>query len=563
MMKTLFQKYQKGIVIIAAVLFVFSIWNTSASISSFFAIAIGGIAIAFLNKVELVFQKKIFVVAIIFSALITIANYDSFHWITGILFFLTGVLLLYLILFFLMHTTIQTKQRDYNEVFVYSFSFLVVIYFTCLFYFNYPGTYSPDSVLHLTEIYRNHITNIHPYLYVYLLKLLISILSIPFGNHGGAIIALLALQCIFSAFAFSYGLASIYKTKYVYVILMAYAFLPYHMNYATTLVKDSIFTYCVVIALVSVYRLLKQIGNEKISYGLFLLGVCGACLSRHNGIVIPVGLFAGLLLYWRNKKVLIYTLSCIVVCGFLQFVLPKTLGLEENDITESTSLLQQQLARAVIDHRADLEDERITELLSYEAWESSYVKDYADYLKLTLRSYGTLAENPQRFFAVYFDTGLKYPLDYIKGFIDNSRYYYNAGYKTEYNDSNRAKFYVVMNGDQPGVGIFLRGASLIDSDWVSTITRIKDRQHPLLQFVLKLDLLYAVGFHFWIFLLLFVKCIFEKRKETILCISLFFLMGSLIVFAPTPEFRYSYSLFALLPLLIPMILQEKEGESQV
>ena len=550
------KQYGKYIVIFASILLPILLYKGSASVASFILIGIIDIYACIKKRISYEINNKYLLISFAFSLLVTICNYDIINIFNGLLIFGCSFILFYVSFEYFMEVSLKKTKRDKNEIFYFSFVTIFLTYVIYLFLFVYPGTFSPDFYAHLDEIYYGTYTNKHPYVYVQFLRLFLNVFNYIFKGYDKAVILFLVFQCLIGALVFAYGITSIRNTKYFLPTYLAYVLLLYHESYATTLVKDTLFIYLLVLMIVSLYKIITNQDNLKLNYFIFSLAMFLMCLCRHNGVLLLVGLLIYLLVAYRDKYLIILVSVVTVVVLIIDYPLASYLNLEGLDKTETITFTSQQIARTVIENDAQLEDPRILDILSKNEWESYYIPDYADYLKFILRKGGYVRDNFSEYLDIWFKNGLRHPWTYTKAFIDTSKYYYYAGYKAQPTLQVNTKFYTVMNYDRPGTdGSGFKYSYL--GELFPSFMSARLPNNVLIKAYLKLDVLHAVGLHVWMMWFCLLKGIIQKRKETILIIPLLVLSISLI-FAPCPEFRYIYALFASLPILVPIFVQEKQ-----
>jgi hypothetical protein len=156
--------------------------------------------------------------------------------------------------------------------------------------------------------------------------------------------------------------------------------------------------------------------------------------------------------------------------------------------------------------------------------------------EMLVKNYEVIEAPAEEYIKLYLSLGIKYPTSYFKAWIDETRGFWNAGY--EY---HRWWFGVSINTFN-----------------VKAITRSKSIDGKLRKYlwlytdVHLLRLLLSIGLFVWINLLILMIAIFRKDKLGLfLSLPNLVIVISLLVATPVfAEFRYLYSIFCTLPLII-------------
>ena len=151
-------------------------------------------------------------------------------------------------------------------------------------------------------------------------------------------------------------------------------------------------------------------------------------------------------------------------------------------------------------------------------------------------------ENTKDFWSMWLKTGTLYPQDYIDAFLLHTfGYWYPA-----------TPHWVFVTGiDDEGIfGIHMD--PIINEQWMSSLTNWLENSKydgfPLL------PLLFSPGACFWLCLIFFFYCLFQRSSAFFLYIPLFILWLTAIASPVNCEFRYVYPIFACLPLILSAAL---------
>ena len=238
-----------------------------------------------------------------------------------------------------------------------------------------------------------------------------------------------------------------------------FAITPIWGGYAQFISKDTLYTACMLLFVLSVLRAVR---SEKSAAGLFVWGLL-CCLLRSNGlyVVLPTAIvlfFAG-----RPRRRIIPALCGAVACALLfANVLIPALGIRDETASGIYSVCFQQSARVLRDHADTVTPEEFAQIdavLDAERLPDLYEPWISDPVKFTFRQYGQGAEAEKEALARYRGTWLammkKYPLDYLESFFAGNIGYYTFTPKLEgetYNDQagNRLVFETYELGDSRG-----------------------------------------------------------------------------------------------------------------
>lgn len=178
----------------------------------------------------------------------------------------------------------------------------------------------------------------------------------------------------------------------------------------------------------------------------------------------------------------------------------------------------------------------------YTGWLSDPIKELVRY-----KGNQELIQTQEKdFITLYVQMGLKYPLEYLKAWIDQTRGYWNGGYEFWTWGKN-----VVQND----LDIFTDGHSgRITSglDWYLNIWKTS----PILVLAV------CIGFHVWIMIFcLYTAAMKKNRAALFVSLPILMVWGTLLIATPVfSEFRYIYALFCAMPLMVTAALG-KENES--
>ena len=443
-----------------------------------------------------------------------------------------------------------TECDNKTSPFKYFAIIFIILLFTRLFLLficEYPGEFAPDGAIQTVQIMSGEITNHHPIWHTFLIKACIDMGNGMFGNINAGIAIYSVLQIIATSLCFSYAVSTLVYMKapkwITICVSMFYVLMPYHIVYALTVWKDTLFGCFVLLLMSALYRLIMNLGNKVVNLVATLIGGMGMCLFRSNGLFAFTLLTVIFIALWKKEKVAIWlTLILIAVSSFtMKHFVVNALDISQPDRVESLSVPLQQVARVVyegyelkeweqscIEAVADIEDIR----LEYEPWISDPIKEL-------IREKGNqtvIEENGIYYLKLYISLGLKHPFAYARAWIDETVGYWNSSYD----------YWFCFTGvKENDYGIerqsLVPGISRILCEYIFGLTGIQGFR-----------VLVSIGFFVWADILLFMVSILRKDKTgLIMSVPILAIVLSLLLATPVfAEFRYIYTAFCCLPMVI-------------
>ncbi|MDO5475064.1 MAG: DUF6020 family protein, partial [Candidatus Saccharibacteria bacterium] len=346
--------------------------------------------------------------------------------------------------------------------------------------------------------------------------------------------------------AFSYAITTLRQIgiskKSALVLAIVLAIMPYNIIYSFTVWKDIIFGASFLIFIVAIYRYLNQLTkHEKMLLSTIAISGITICLFRSNALIAFFATTVIFLIIFKKRYLKLGILLCGIVC--LSFILKnpvlKASNIPQPDIVESLAIPMQQITRVLTEKNLPEDDiALISNVANPNQLRASYVPYIHDPLKYIVRMNGNknyISEHKIDFLALYLKLGIKYPWQYTKAWIDQTKGYWNAGYRYwRWADEIAANDYG------------------IDRSTVSS--KIKNLFSTYLQIFDKFDFLsplISIGFAAWILIVIFFLSLKKKdRTAMILAIFLLTTWGTLLIATPVfSEFRYVYFLFTCIPFL--------------
>lgn len=454
------------------------------------------------------------------------------------------------------------KSRDGAErsrpgaVFGVSFMLIVLTRWIVLYFCQYPGVLTVDSISQVSQLLSGIYSNHHPFYHTMIVKLFVNFGSGVFGDISAGVATYHVFQILFTAMCFSFALSTMERMRTPRWIIVAtmlfFTLMPYHILYAITMWKDVIFGCCVLLFVVFVFRCMHGIGKgrreEVFDHSMLVAAGIGICLFRSNGFFAFVLLTFVFLALWKQTygKMLMIFVSVVVVSCIMKHPLLSVMGVEQPDIIESLSIPAQQIARVVVEGHelSEWEFATLEKIIDIDQIPGKY-KDYiSDPIKGLVREKDNqemIIKEKSEYLRLYCSLGLRYPKTYICAWIEQTRGYWNAGYEYW-----RWRFGVEEN----------------DLD-IETLTRSHALNRKLQEYawlftdVHGLRLFLSIGLFVWLDILMLMISVLRKDKLGVfISLPIIAVVTSLLVSTPVfSEFRYMYAAFCTLPMVIVVALR--------
>lgn len=344
-------------------------------------------------------------------------------------------------------TSTYLERLGTGKVYVLSF-LLVALSWVPAYLAYYPAICAYDSPIQVGQAVEDYLIDHHPLVHTLMIRGLIYLGRDVFGDANVGIGIYAALQLLFLAAVFAYGITALHRCHvrplWQVLVLLYCMFYPFHWYMSVTMTKDTVFTGFVVLMTVAVCELLLEGRNNLQVKGkdiVLFLGVLGVILFRNNGkyalmVTLPV-LFLALIIGRTMRRFWARLLGNVLLAFLLGNITLSAVftlsGAQQGDRREMLSMPIQQLARTMIYHGGvgvlpeddntmeDVDRALINDFLLDEAYQW-YRADFADPVKSHTNTY-VVRYRYRDFFDTYFRLLSKYPGDFI-----NAGLAVNAGY---------------------------------------------------------------------------------------------------------------------------------------
>ena len=462
---------------------------------------------------------------------------------------------------FLKFDEIKSQKGDYSFFTNNKKSFFLVwgiIFIAWLPYFlNYfPGKLTIDSVLQVYQsLFKTPLTNHHPILHTLIIAIPMNIGSLLRNNNIGvamySILQMLALSATFS-WAIYYMAKKNVSLKVRIVAFIFYAFYPVNGIYSITMWKDipfaiSMTIFTTILAELTINQ--DEFFKQKRKLAALVVSMILTMLLRNNGLYVVILTIPFMFIIAKKyyKSLLVVSIIVLAFYGIWKGPVFSILNIEEGSAREALSIPLQQFARISkyeSDRLSQEEKDMIYKYLPVENLGEKYNSHISDTVKDNFDNQA-FKEDKIDLVKLYFKLAIKFPRSTIESFLCGSYGYWYP----------EAKHWVVSRENNPeteNLGIYQN--PIIKIELLEKFDSIIDeREIPII------SMIFSVGFTFWVALIMLVYELYKKRyKYFLLYMPLIILWLTTIASPVFCEYRYVYSLFTTLPVLIGLTFREEE-----
>lgn len=504
-----------------------------------------------------------------FSLAVVLANYALLEPMglletTGALLILLpgGVAVAWPLLDRLLRLSLSASRENVHpwRVFWVSFGVIALTNLGHLVSAQYPGVLTRDSLSTVNQILGNSDwNNVMPYWHTRLVGIFFHLGYGVNQDINLAVATVHAAQILFMAGCVAYAMMTLWQVGLPrWALGLAFAFwwlVPYHILYSVTLWKDVPFAGAILLFATALYRILRRVGPPRWwDWVLLTLGGAGFALMRTNGwYSCAVTVVLLLLLMGKGQRRLKALLVGIVVVSWVMLnPLLDLWGVRGLDYTEALAIPMQQLSRVVAQERPLTQEE--TELLEI-AFDLDQVRELYNPISVDPIKFGPfrrgnlgyLQENIGAYLKLYLRLGLRYPMDYLKAWIDETKGYWNGGY-----------YYWIYTRQMEGqeLGLVRQAPIPLLAKGYYALTRIWEKA-SILQFS------GSIGWFVWLVLACFTVNLARRGKERLIFLPFLVVLVGLWIGTPVyAEFRYAYPIVLATPFLAGITTCGAQGESE-
>ncbi len=449
-----------------------------------------------------------------------------------------------------LFTEATDENRKVFGYFLIPFICMVAVYLFFFFCCYYPGIMSIDAIDQIEQMFTKIYSNHHPLCHTLFIQMILMPVYNMTGNINTAAAAYVIFQILFMSASFAFLISTMEKLRMPKCAMIAatvwYAVMPFHIMFSFTIWKDMVFGTFVSLFVIFLVRILKGIGNRKIAIAGFFICSVAFCLMRSNGLFsfILTAVCAFILLK-HERRLVIWMAGAIVISLIVKHGVFSMFEITQPDTVEMLSIPLQQVTRVLVNdgELADEDRELISRLIDIEKAKAEYDPGVSDPIKNMIRDNGTqslITSERGAFIKMYLRTLVKNPTLYFIAFADQTKGYWNSGY-------GYMLWYWDIESNNMGLARTI-GSARINTALGEYLWLFYN--NPLFKIFV------SIGLYVWIMLLAFYRSLSNGNSAAAMvsvpCIAI---ITSLLVSTPAySEFRYVYSMFILLPLIISMTL---------
>lgn len=440
------------------------------------------------------------------------------------------------------------------------------------FWIYFPGAGMNDTINCIISYHNDN----QPLIYQFIIYYGIHFLTILTNSMTTAYAILVGFQIILMSMTMAWlidwlnkkGIRKLYRN----LVVMYYAFMPIVADYSITLVKDTLFSICMVAVIPLLYELIEKHGEpikNKKFYIFLLTSLLGISVLRSNGKYIVIILL--LVLMVANIKNQKYILSMLIILSAINIgmgVGEKKFISNDANFREAIGIPLAQIGAVLVTDGYISESDRevLNNLLPADTWRDRYSFSFVDTIKFDNNFNNQwLNQNKGKFVSTWFSI-LKNNLEiYVKAYLCHTYGFWNISPLNITSIDYTQSFFTRINnntGDDSLWGEFCLTNNLVNSEIVYGTAR--EQIDIILQQGFRINLILGAGIMLW----LCVWCIMELiiyRKYRICLVFMPVLLNwvTLMIAAPASFiYRYSFYLVLSLPILLLITLMQVNGSNR-
>lgn len=331
-------------------------------------------------------------------------------------------------------------------------------------------------------------------------------------------------------------------------ILLFYGLLPWHANFALTTLKDTNFSFMMLLYVILLSDLVlqpKEFFARKSKLFWFAIVNLVLMLLRNNGIYVLLVVDVILLIAYRKQwKYMVWptVLPAFVYMFLILHVLYPALKISPGSSAEMYSVPLQQIARLVVEHgdQIEEEDQEVFKkvLTKYDELEERYSPEIADPVKSTYNKY-TTSEEMSEFLRVWAKYLVKYPSTYVQATICGCFGYF-------YPEAEHWLVYTKI--EEPGLKYGVKSPERL-SVWRQELNQMS----YIIKQIPGLGLLVSIGLYTWTMICSIVMLIYRKEKAKILIwMPVLILLLTVLVGPVNTMPRYVYPMILSTPMILAL-----------
>ncbi len=423
----------------------------------------------------------------------------------------------------------------------------------------FPGIYDIDGAYQLMWFEQGNISAHHPIAHTYLLGGIIELGKKCFGSYEAGLLcySLFQMLCLSAMFAYICKRTCRWLLHVVQILVtISFMVLPYHAVLSFTTTKDVLFAGVFAIWVLKTFECVKNMKaffESKKAQTAYTAIVFAMCALRNTGYYIFLFMLPFFLFFCRKywKNVLCIGVISILVWNVYTGPVYQLLGVEKGSVAEVLSVPMQQLSRTMAYHRDSLSKEDQVLIQQFIPNYERYTPRVSDSVKDTFNG-EAFAQDPGMFVKLWASVGLQYPVIYIEAFLSN-----NVGFwypLMKYPDTGTYLSYIVYHnteysGDWPEITRtnYLPGVSAYYE---------KMTEQGIYHKIPGAFIWYSGGILFWMLILGTSICVYRRRYEMLLPLSILVGLWGTLMLSPVVVFRYVYPLMVSVPVILCLYLEK-------
>lgn len=488
--------------------------------------------------------------------------WNELFTIKNIIYLIGNTSLIYTILVTVIPKLINIKFKDKKmfkkkHIFLWS---LVIIFICWLPYFivYYPGIITGDSLSELNMILGNKaVTDHHTVIHFIFMYIPYKIGYFISGNVNFSVGLISLTQMLVMASIFAYSIFFLAKrnvNKYLLIAtLLFYAIVPVFGFYSITMWKDIIFSGMVLLLVLELIKLLEKRNDIsfKNSYSFIIISLL-TIFFRNNAIYMYFILALVTLIIFRKKLKVIVPMLIIVFAVFFVVKGPiyNYFSIQTSKSSEYIAIPLQQIGRMAYKGVEFTKEEKdlINELIPLKILRKSYNAEIVDSIKFN-DNYNAEAfeENKIEYLKLWVNLCFKHFGIATEAYLTSTLGYYypNVDY-----------WVTTAKIDENDIGVHT--SSFVPDNIRDEITKLGTRTLPIIGNT------WCIALAFWLILLSAYIAVKRYRTKCIVYVyvPIFGIWLTMMVATPVfAEFRYIFSAFTCLPILLIVPFLRKKGVS--
>lgn len=497
-------------------------------------------------------------------------SYNFFSIMKNLVIVFGVAVLIYSVLINLIkYKTLKTDKNILNRQ--YSFLFLFCIFLIAwipMLLIFWPGIFTYDAAMQISQIMNNSITEHHPMIHTLLLSFIVLVGKLTGNYYLGAAIhtmfQMLVCICVNAYICSRLSTFRINKFLY-YLILFYYLFFPLNLLTPIYITKDTLFStffLLLIFKLCEYYTLEKKELSKKRAIELIIIIILVG-LFRNNAIYALLATIPFLLLI-KKRKIRKNLIFVFMIGSFFTMVTNQALIIITNAKPgmegQMYSVPLQQLARSYIHNPDSFTKQEKKDFFAYvpEANVKNYNPRISDYVKgrFTLQK---KQNSTVGFIKLWMKIGLKNKKNYINAFLMLTQGYWDPNFQFPDN------YYKI-----PIIELKSRDTEIYGNfDEKSWFPKTREKiinnfyyEHSYKKLSI-VSLLFAPGFIVWMFILLFLYSIYKGFKDSYFILVFLTMYYGTLILGPVALVRYIYPYMLIFPVMLVFVLNENKTQNKV